>query len=62
VIAGFTVFVLSFAILSGTGIHPRNRPDRRRLLSTRKLRLFISLGAAVIAVLWITRGNSKRLP
>ena len=57
IIIGLTVFVLAFAILSGTGIHLRNVRGVRERASARTVRLVISLVVALLVVVWVMRKN-----
>lgn len=51
-VVALTVFLLSFAILTGTGVSPGGRPGSRALLSARRIRLLISLGLAGVVAAW----------
>jgi len=51
-IAAITVFVLAFALLSGTALNPLNRPGQRSLKTALKIRLFLSAVLAALAAAW----------
>ena len=54
-IAAITVFVLAFAVLSGTALNPLNRPGQRALKTALRIRLILSAVLAALAAAWVAR-------
>jgi hypothetical protein len=52
-IAACTVFVLAFALLSGTALNPLNRPGAAYLRTALGIRLVLSTVIAALAAAWI---------
>ena len=54
-IAAITVFVLAFAVLSGTALNPLNRRGQPALKTALRLRLLLSGVLAALVAAWVAR-------